>query len=236
MGIYKRKIFGIGTGPGDPDLLTLKAIRRLRESELIFAPTSRGKHLALDTALAYVKDKKILLLSFPMGEVAEEDYRAAAAAIEKACDQLRMTDPQKLPQAAVLTLGDPLIYSTFAHLLPYFQEDSEIEIVSGIPAFLSAAAEAQIPLCQGSHGLLVQDRWPLDEVPEDNLVLLKSSRFQQSDLEEMRLKGYRMTRVSRASLPEQKITRDFAELESKEDYLSLLILEKRGDESGELEP
>lgn len=233
MGIYKRKIFGIGTGPGDPELLTLKAIRHLRESELIFAPTSRGKHLALDTALAYVKDKKILLLSFPMGEVAEEDYRAA---IEKACDQLRMTDPQKLPQAAVLTLGDPLIYSTFAHLLPYFQDDSEIEIVSGIPAFLSAAAAAQIPLCQGSHGLLVQDRWPLNEAPEDNLVLLKSSRFQQSDLEEMQSKGYRMTRVSRASLPEQKITRDFAQLETKEDYLSLLILEKRGDESGELKP
>ena len=73
MGIYKRKIFGIGIGPGDPELLTLKAIRHLRESELIFAPTSRGKQLALDTALAYVKDKKILLLSFPMGEVAEED-------------------------------------------------------------------------------------------------------------------------------------------------------------------
>ena len=52
MGIYRRKIFGIGTGPGDPELLTLKAIRCLRESELIFAPTSRGKHLALDTALA----------------------------------------------------------------------------------------------------------------------------------------------------------------------------------------
>ena len=236
MNIYRRKIFGIGTGPGDPDLLTLKAIRRLRESELIFAPTSRGKHLALDTALAYVEDKKIQLLSFPMGEVAESDYRSAAAAIEKACDQLRMTDPQKLPKAAVLTLGDPLIYSTFAHLLPYFQEDSEIEIISGIPAFLSAAAEAQIPLCQGSHGLLVQDRWPLNEAPEDNLVLLKSSRFQQSDLEEMQSKGYRMTRVSRASLPEQKITRDFAELESKEDYLSLLILEKRGDESGVLKP
>lgn len=236
MGIYKRKIFGIGTGPGDPDLLTLKAIRRLRESELIFAPTSRGKHLALDTALDYVEDKKIQLLSFPMGEVAEEDYRSAAAAIEKACDQLRMADPQKLPKAAVLTLGDPLIYSTFAHLLPYFQDDSEIEIVSGIPAFLSAAAEAQIPLCQGSHGLLVQDRWPLNDMAENNLVLLKSSRFQQSDLEDMQSKGYRMTRVSRASLPEQKITRDFAELESKEDYLSLLILEKRGDESGELEP
>ena len=76
----------------------------------------------------------------------------------------------------------------------------------------------------------------MNEAPEDNLVLLKSSRFQQSDLEEMQSKGYRMTRVSRASLPEQKITRDFAQLETKEDYLSLLILEKRGDESGELKP
>lgn len=229
MDRIKRKIFGIGTGSGDPELLTMKAIRRLRQCDLVFAPTSRGRHLALDTASAYVKDKKILLLSFPMGEVEEKDYRSAAAAIEEACDQLRMADPQKLPQAAVLTIGDPLIYSTFANLLPYFQEDSEIEIVSGIPSFLSAAAAAQIPLCQGNHGLLLQDRWPLDEASEDKLVLLKSSRFQQGDLEDMRSKGYRITRVSRASLPEQKISHDLAELESKEDYLSLLILEKEGD-------
>ena len=100
-----KKLYGIGTGPGDPELLTLKAVKAMEDSSVIFAPNNKGKNMALDTAQEFIRGKEIVLIDFPMGEVTREDYKKAAEIILS-----------KIPSnglGAFLTIGDPMIYTTF---------------------------------------------------------------------------------------------------------------------------
>ena len=75
------KLYGIGTGPGATDLLTLRAVNSIKDSSIIFAPNNRGKNMAVDTCEEFIEEKKVNLIDFPMGEVTREDYKNAAKTI-----------------------------------------------------------------------------------------------------------------------------------------------------------
>ena len=103
-------LYGVGVGPGDPELLTAKAIRLLRECDAIAAPKSAdGRQTALDIASPYIgQDKTILLLDMPM----THDRQARNASHDAAADALcALLDEGKT--VVFLTLGDPTIYSTY---------------------------------------------------------------------------------------------------------------------------
>lgn len=70
-----KKIYGIGTGPGAPDLLTIRAAHTIEVSDVVFAPYNKGINMALDTVKEYINDKKVVLLDFPMGRIEKADYR-----------------------------------------------------------------------------------------------------------------------------------------------------------------
>lgn len=78
-----KKFYGVGTGPGDKEYLTLKAVRIMEAGDVIFAPNNKGKNMALDTAEDFIKDKKLVFIDFPMGKVTEEIYKEAAEKIEE---------------------------------------------------------------------------------------------------------------------------------------------------------
>ena len=148
-------LYGIGVGPGAPDLLTLRAVRILGEVRTVLAAaSSHNEHsIALDIARPHLRPGvRILRLDFPMTRERRTLEAAWAEAAETAEAALREGD------AAFLTLGDPLIFSTFGYLARALRErapDIAVTAVPGVTSFQAAAAGARCVLCEGEESLRI---------------------------------------------------------------------------------
>ena len=139
--------YGVGVGPGDPELLTLKAARLIRDCDVLAIP-----HRDPEKCFAYriacravpeAKDKAVLCVDMPMTHdkaVREAAYEAGAAAIINVLAEGKTV--------VFITLGDPSVYSTFAYLsAKTLAEGYDVQWVPGVPSFCAAAARLQSPLC-----------------------------------------------------------------------------------------
>ncbi len=167
-------LYGVGVGPGDPELITLKAVRILQEADVVAVPISGSKkRLALEIAAAYVQGKPLLYLEMPMTSDQEELERCHDAAFEKIGREL---DQGHL--VAFVTLGDPSLYSTFTYLQRRTQQAGyPVQAVPGVPSFCAVAARAQVPLAEGSEVLTILPA-PYETGPfsTGNLVFMKVGR------------------------------------------------------------
>ncbi len=146
-------LYGISTGPGDPELLTLRAVRILHQCSVIAAPKKKdGESLALQIAggAADLSGKRILPLSFPMTrderQLAENDRRIAA----QLCDVLVQED------VAALCLGDISLYATFSPVAALVREKGfSVKLIPGVTSFCAAAARTGVPLVCGAEPLQI---------------------------------------------------------------------------------
>lgn len=233
----KGRLFGIGVGPGDPELLTLRAARILSQVPVICVP--KGKAQGSSLALAVIRDlinperQQILECHFPMvkdPEEAEGYWREAAR---------QVLDPlHRGRDVAFVTLGDPLFYSTFIYLYRTIEQlDPEIrqEIVPGVSSLHAASAVAALPLGVGDGRIAIlsatEDRAELRRVLEefDTVILLKVHRVLEEVvalLEALGLKE-RAVFVQKCGTVEEKVIRDLDRLKGeKADYFSILIVSK----------
>jgi len=215
------KLYGIGIGPGDPKLLTLKAKEILDRADIIFCPkgdedgTSWARSFIETTTLA---GKKFVELPFPMTrnkKVLKTSWQKAAKRVAE--------EVYKGKQAAFITLGDPFIYSTYVYLLKILRQsfpDMEVETVPGISAFNAAAARAQIPLVQGDERMAIlpvtKDLRGLREAFQtfDTVVLMKvGSKLDKVTalLAELNLLKYSIL-VSRVGQTGERMIRDLSSL------------------------
>ncbi|MEA1967793.1 MAG: precorrin-2 C(20)-methyltransferase [Thermodesulfobacteriota bacterium] len=150
------KLFGIGVGPGDPELLTIKAVRLIQKADVIFtaASTKNSYSLAVEIAKPHLSDSaKLVSLSFPMTDDKGETNTAWNDNAEKIADVLKQGK-----DAAFLTLGDPTTYSTFGYILKSLEKvmpQADIETVPGITSFHAAAARLNRVLVEGEESLLI---------------------------------------------------------------------------------
>ncbi len=218
-----KNIFGVGTGPGGSDYLTLQAVRTIQSADIIFAPDNEGRHIAFDTAAEFVKNKKIIMLNFPMGKVKNEHYKKTA--------ELIVNEVPDNGSGVFLTMGDPLIYSTFINLMAHLKKlETNIQIISGIPSFVAAAGKAQIPLIKKGETLAVTDKLSNDIFTiGDSIVLLKTFKEKQKIISEFEKNNFGCTYIKRVSLQDEMIltNRDKEKILNDEDYLSLIIANKR---------
>ncbi|MEF2733777.1 MAG: precorrin-2 C(20)-methyltransferase, partial [Blautia sp.] len=149
------KLFGLGVGPGDPELLTIKALRIIQESDVIAVP---GNQVEDSVAYQIVKgvykelDSKVLL---PVAMPMTKDKAVLEANHEKAADDVEVCLKEG-KQVAFLTLGDPTVYSTYMYVHKRIQSRGyEVEIVSGIPSFCAVAARLNISLVEMAEPLHV---------------------------------------------------------------------------------
>jgi precorrin-2/cobalt-factor-2 C20-methyltransferase len=149
-------LFGIGVGPGDPELIPLKSVKTLSRVNVVFAAAStKNRHsLAVNIAKPFIPETtSIRMLSFPMTrdkkvifEAWAENSRAIIAELERGKD------------VAFLTVGDPMTYSTYGYILKHIQASAPhvtIKTIPGITSYQAAAARLNIPLVEGEESLLV---------------------------------------------------------------------------------
>jgi precorrin-2/cobalt-factor-2 C20-methyltransferase len=151
----KGRLFAVGVGPGDPELITLKALRLIEDADVVFVPKGRkaGESLALSIAeqVADVKGKRVEEVHFPMQKGSQRE-----ALLPEAKRLLGILEGGA--NVVFLTLGDPLLYSTFFHLydaIMSLDKDVRIEIVPGVTSVTAAAAGAGVNLALSEEKVAV---------------------------------------------------------------------------------
>ena len=157
----------IGIGPGDPELLTLKAARLIREADAV-ALSDKG--VALRVIGDLIEGKPLLKLNLPMrGDRADWESAHESAAIQ-ILDWL-----ERYPNVVFPVLGDPGIYATSSYLLHHVRPHHPCTVIPGVPAMCAAAAALSISLCEKGESLTVLDHYEEGKVlPEDNCVIMKA--------------------------------------------------------------
>jgi precorrin-2/cobalt-factor-2 C20-methyltransferase len=231
------KLFIIGVGPGEPGLLTLRALELLQKARRVFIPVSgEGREsLARDVIQEHVSaESSMTELVFPMStdrQIMEAAYRKNYLLVSSV---LRAGD-----DALLVTIGDPSTYSTawqVLKLVKHYAPDAAFEVVPGITSYAAAAARIGLQLTQGHESLAVvssySDAQKLETLIDcaDTVVFLKTYRQRSMILELLRAKGLldRCVYIARCGLPGEEIIRDFSLVPKKADYFSLIILKKGG--------
>lgn len=232
------RFYGIGVGPGDPELLTLKAKRILEQIDTLFIPKSQpGKRSVAQSIVCQALDKQWQIVDVLLPMTADETllnqhWREAAEVIIQHLSQGR--------DGAFITLGDPTLYSTFTYILKQLQDlapDIEVEIVPGISSVNAVSSILQQALAEGEEDLVIipalQDQAALNGLigQFDNIVLMKAGRQIDKICVSLTERGQDKQAfvVSRCGFPDAAIHRDIFALRGKElDYLSTVIIKKRG--------
>lgn len=175
----KGKLYGIGVGPGDPELMTLKAKRLIEECDIVAVPVKKEgeESVALNIArgAASVPEEKVRRILFTMNKdkaKREECRQAAAEAIMEYLDAGQFV--------AMPVLGDVGIYSTYSYVhKKLIQAGYEVQMISGIPSFCAGASRANISIVEGNEGFgVIPSLKGIDQVKKamgvfDNLVIMK---------------------------------------------------------------
>ena len=234
---------GIGVGPGDPELLTLKAAKALKETDVICVPKSHANKpsMALGMIKPILDERKkppeMLELVFPMtrDELNNRKLWAENAAI--------VADRARKSNVVFITLGDPMLYSTFLYLYEFVKEtypEIELEIIPGVTSVTAVAASSKLPLAEREEVVTII---PADLSPEhledaakhaENLVFMKCAYHLKEFIPILLKSGFTekstVALVKRCTLPEEKvIVGKLGEVKNwdvSEDYFSVAIVKK----------
>ncbi len=235
------KLYVIGVGPGDPELLTLKAVRILREVSCIVVPKGRegGSSLALSIVRQTLPldGKEIIEAYFPMKKTVRN---AEATGLDAKWNETVETVSRVLKKGidtAFITIGDPALYSTFFYLYDRLLEldpSMNIEMIPGISSVTAAAARARLSLGLGNERIAILPAnyaGSLEATLEefDTVVLMKVHTVFDTimkTLEGMDL-AEKATYISRAGREDELIVRDIRQVKAEDlNYFSLVIVRK----------
>ncbi len=222
-----KKVYGIGIGPGDKELLTLKGYRLIKECDYIFAPESRGKSLAKSIVSEYTEGREVIELAFPMGEDNSGRYKDAACIIERT-----LSDGEC---AVFLTLGDPMTYSTYIYLMNELTLlGIEVQTVPGVTSYNAAAAALNTPITIKDESFVLCDGKPDEEMLKrvESICILKMSKNKEEILSILEKNDFKYSYVRRCSQDEQKILFDKREILLDNDYMSLIFARKNRKNKG----
>ena len=232
----KGKLYGIGTGPGDSKLLTIKAKEILDNAKVIAYPVRKegeeGTALEIVKGAVDISGKEIVELLFKMDPNDDVRRKCRADSIDRLCAIL---DEGK--DVAMITLGDVSVYSTYMYLDRTVRSRGyETEVVPGIPSFCSGAALASVPLMIGTESLAVTSaaKKNYGEVEKaindfDNVVVMKAYQSMDVIEEMLRARDIPVSNVivlSNLGMPDQYVGP--MEAGKEYGYFTTLIIKKKG--------
>ncbi|ADL51968.1 precorrin-2 C(20)-methyltransferase [Clostridium cellulovorans] len=228
------KLYGVGVGPGEAELMTIKAKRILDQVPIIAVPVkSIGEDstaLNIIKEIIDIKEKEILEVEFSMDKNKEKREASRKNAINLIKDKLK-----EGKDIAMITLGDVSIYSTYMYINNSIKEAGYLtEIIPGITSFSAIAAKAQISLAEGNETLAiipaVKDNTNLAEIfrSYDNVVMMKAAgsiKNINQCLEE-NFKDYSALVASKCGFEDEYIGK--VDLERENSYFTTMIIKKGG--------
>lgn len=218
--------YGVGVGPGDPELMTQKAVRLIRENGVIAVAGKDAKETAAYRIAASVvpeiADKELVPVYMPMvrdRELIEQEHRKGAALLESYLDQGR--------NVVYITLGDPSIYCTFSYLQEILLADGyDVEIVPGITSFCAAAAVLKTPLAEWDEPLhIVPAVHKTDEKLDQNgnYVLMKPASHMPEIKQLLRQSGRKVFAAENCGMENERIYRSAEEIPDDAGYYTLIV-------------
>ncbi|MEM2099456.1 MAG: precorrin-2 C(20)-methyltransferase [Candidatus Bathyarchaeia archaeon] len=238
------KFLGVGVGPGDPELITVKAVKVLKLADVVCVPKPHSNKPSM--ALSMVKDilaqrtkkAEVLELVFPM---TKEELNVKKLWIENAAIVAEKVKEGKV--VAFLTLGDPMLYSTFLYLCRSVKEnhpDVKLEIIPGVTSVTAAAASAKLPLAEKTEVVSIVpadlETKLIEETAKhtDTLVFMKYVHRLKDLVPSLEKAGFTenstVALIRRCSLPEEQLSigrlGDVGNWKITEDYFSVAIVKK----------
>lgn len=231
-------LYGIGVGPGDPELIPLKAVRILKEVDTVFAASSSKNLYSLAVGIArhhIPETTPIIALPFPMTRDKEETETAWRQNARRIAE-----DVAAGKNAAFITLGDPTTYSTFGYIIRSMKEVAPsipIQTIPGITSYQACAARLNLPLVEGEQCLLITsgiqggDRVRNITPKPENIVFLKAYRNARDISEALEETGMIESSIgiSRCGLPDEEIIRDVRSFKDREPGYWTIIIAKKGE-------
>lgn len=230
-------LYGIGIGPGDPELITVKGLRLLRAARWVFLPATRpGQSFAREIAAPYLdpsRQRIIELLCPPARE------REAVLRCWETQAQLVATTLTDGTDGVFLAEGDPSLYSTFQYLAAALRRrypEIEVHTVPGVTSVSAAAALARLPLALWDEQLTVlpavhrAEAFPRLLEQSDAVAVMKPGSSLPDILNQIDAYGATLESalVRRAGRPEETVIRDSQAMRAaRADYFSLLLIRKK---------
>ena len=222
----KGKLYGIGVGPGDPELLTLKAVRLLKEADIIGVPDKgSGEKTALNIVKEFVDTEKVRYFPTPMirdKAALQKNYEQQADAI---CEYL-----EDGKTVVFITLGDPTVYSTYYYVHEIVAKRGyEAILVPGVPSFCAVAARVGTSLCERSDRLLIV---PASSSVEDALEVKANKVFMKAgssilELQEQLKKAGKLQNafvVENCGMENEHVWQHFSDMTEPSGYFSIVIV------------
>ena len=225
----KGTLYGVSIGPGEPELITLKAMNIISNSKYIATPhTGTGDSLALSIVSQAIdlSDKEIMKLEFPMTkdkDILAKSHEEAASAIADVLDTGN--------DVAMLNLGDVTIYSTFAYTMDkLLEKDYNVEVIPGVTSFCASASKLKIGLTTMNEPLHIIPATGIDlrealQMPGSK-VLMKIGRSMPKLIEvlkELNLED-NVYAVENCGLENEKIYNNLDEFDGKMGYFTIVIV------------
>lgn len=233
----KGKFYGIGVGPGAPDLLTLRAVQVLHNVDVVCVPKSGAEDIvALKVAGQHIPETtEIIEISTPMTRdkaILEQEWQRGAEVIAQHLNDGR--------SVAFITIGDSMLFSTYTYLLKKIRliiPDVQVESVPGVTSFAASAAFINTALAEGNEKVAiipaVDDPCELESIFQEfpNVILMKVATKYDEIVELLSRRNLldKAVYISKIGYPEQFVTYDLKSLcGKKRDYLSLILVKQGG--------
>lgn len=231
--IMKGKLYGIGTGPGDPELLTIKAVNAIQKCGVIAVPKNgNGERTAFSIIEKYLNGKELLECCFAMEKDTAKRKEARQIA---AADIIQFLENGK--DVGFVTLGDPTTYSTYMYMHEIIvKKGFNAEIIPGITSYTSAAAALGISLCEGGETLTIIPAGHSENIDElldypGNKVIMKSGGNLECVLEKLKERGYgdRTKIAYRATMNGQRLYTSIEDYEKSPEtgYFTVAIVKEK---------
>jgi len=227
------KLYGVGLGPGDPELLTLRAHRLISNAAVVAYP-------ALEGGQSFARSIAAGCLAPGIQEIAIEipmttDRAPAQAAYDQAADQIAQA-LQAGQDVVTLCEGDPFFYGSFMYLFARLSDRFEVEVVPGVTSLTACAARAAMPLAARNERVtILPGPLPQDELRSriegaETVAIMKVGRHLSKIREVIASLGLldQAVYVERATLPQEHVC-PLAEAPDAAPYFSMILLTKGAD-------
>ena len=227
--MVKGTLYGVSIGPGDPELITVKAMNKIAQSKYIATPhtgTGDSSALSIVSQAIDLSDKEIMMLEFPMTkdkDILAKSHNEAADAIAEVLDNGE--------DVAMLNLGDVTIYSTFAYTMDKLLEKGyEVEVIPGVTSFCASASQLKIGLTTMNEPLHILPATGIDlkealQMPGSK-VLMKIGKSMPKLIETLKELGIEdnVYAVENCGLENEKIYKSLDEFDRKMGYFTIMVV------------